>query len=185
MHPIHVANAAWVFASTAPSKVPFYIAGALLAGWAFGVAVTGIARPDLARSARAGRLVMLTSAILAAATVTTAVITARAPTEERGTPTAATPTNTLRIAADPTGESAYNRTSATVSTGPLTIRFANDSPVPHNVTIARGGRVVAPTSTIHGGRTTATATLPAGDYVFYCSVDGHRQAGMHGTLTVR
>ncbi|ADB51794.1 plastocyanin/azurin family copper-binding protein [Conexibacter woesei] len=186
MHPIRVADAAWVFAATTePSKVPFYIAGALLACWAFGVAAAGIARPDLARSARAGRLVILTSAILAAATVTTAVITAGAPTEEHDAQTAATQTNTLRIAADPTGDSAYDRTTATVSAGQLTVRFANDSPVPHNVTIARGARVVAATSTIHDGRTTATADLPAGDYVFYCSVDGHRQAGMRGTLTAR
>jgi plastocyanin len=185
MHLIRVTNAASVFASTAPSKVPFYIAGALLACWAFGVAATGIARPDFARSAGAGRLVMLTSAVLAAATVTTAVTTAGQATEERGTQPSAAPSDTLQIAADPTGQPAYDRTRATVGAGQLTIRFVNDSPVPHNVTIARGARVVTATSTIHGGRATATANLPAGDYVFYCSVDAHRQAGMHGTLTAR
>ena len=30
-----------------------------------------------------------------------------------------------------------------------------------------------------------TATLKAGTYAFYCSVPGHRQAGMVGTLKVQ
>jgi uncharacterized cupredoxin-like copper-binding protein len=37
---------------------------------------------------------------------------------------------------------------------------------------------------IGGGRSTVTATLKAGTYTFYCSVPGHEQAGMRGTLTV-
>jgi uncharacterized cupredoxin-like copper-binding protein len=35
---------------------------------------------------------------------------------------------------------------------------------------------------------TSTATIPnlkAGTYKFYCSVPGHREAGMEGTLTVK
>lgn len=183
MHLFRVAGAAWVFAST-PSKVPFYVAGAVLVCWAFGVAVTGIARPGFVRSERAAPFVVLTSAALAAAAIATAVTTAGPPTERHGAATA-TPSNTLQLAASPTGDLAYDRTSATVRAGRLTIRFVNASPIPHNVTIARGTRVLAATDTLHGGRATATATLSAGDYVFYCSVDAHRQAGMHGTLTVR
>jgi uncharacterized cupredoxin-like copper-binding protein len=39
---------------------------------------------------------------------------------------------------------------------------------------------------VQGGKTsTVTADLKAGTYKFYCSVDGHRAAGMEGTLTVR
>ena len=36
-----------------------------------------------------------------------------------------------------------------------------------------------------GGTSTVTTTLKPGTYTFYCSVDGHRQAGMEGTLAVR
>ena len=35
-----------------------------------------------------------------------------------------------------------------------------------------------------GGQTTFTVNLPAGSYTFICSVEGHAQAGMVGTLTV-
>jgi uncharacterized cupredoxin-like copper-binding protein len=30
-----------------------------------------------------------------------------------------------------------------------------------------------------------SAQLKPGNYTFYCSVPGHRQAGMQGTLTVK
>ena len=75
MHPTGVASAAWVFAS-APSKVPFYVAGGLLAGWAVLLSATGLRHPDFPESAGRARLVMLTSALLVAATATAAVLTA-------------------------------------------------------------------------------------------------------------
>ena len=37
----------------------------------------------------------------------------------------------------------------------------------------------------NGGTSTVTATLKAGTYEFYCSVDGHEAAGMKGTLTIK
>jgi plastocyanin len=178
MHPIHVASAAWVVAST-PSKVPFYVAGAVLAC----LAVTGLTRPGFVGTAGTARLVMLTSGVLAAATITTAVTTAGPPTESE--PAAAPPSNTLELSAPASGQAAYDVTSATVRPGEVAIRFANASIVPHNVTIARGERVIAATRTIESASTATSAHLEAGDYDFYCSVDGHRQAGMHGTLTVR
>ena len=36
-----------------------------------------------------------------------------------------------------------------------------------------------------GGTKTLTMTLAPGTYTYYCSVPGHRQAGMQGTLTVK
>ena len=36
-----------------------------------------------------------------------------------------------------------------------------------------------------GGQSTVTANLKPGTYQFYCPVDGHAQAGMQGTLTVK
>jgi uncharacterized cupredoxin-like copper-binding protein len=35
-----------------------------------------------------------------------------------------------------------------------------------------------------GETVTESVTVPAGTYTFYCSIPGHRSAGMEGTLTV-
>jgi plastocyanin len=188
MHPTDVANAAWVFAS-APSKVPFYLAGGLLAGWAVLLGAFGITHPDFPGSAERSRLVMLTSAVLVAATVTTAVITAGEAGTTEGTaarPTgSAAPTSALNLSADPTGQLAYDKKQATVRAGRFSIRLVNNSSLPHNVTIAKGAKILAHTKTISGATATTNANLPPGDYVFYCSVDAHRAAGMQGTLTVK
>jgi uncharacterized cupredoxin-like copper-binding protein len=62
--------------------------------------------------------------------------------------------------------------------------MANASPVEHNVTIADAGKVLGATPSFVGGSKTVTVTLKPGTYSFYCSVPGHKQAGMEGTLTV-
>ena len=186
MHPMGVANAAWVFVS-ATSKVPFYVAGGSLAGGAVLLGFTGLTHPDFPGSAGPARLVMLTSVLLVAATITTAVVTAGEEGAGERTAAAGAPAQgtTLELAADPAGKLAYDKKRATSKAGRLAIRFTNRSSLPHNVTIAKGGSVVARTKTIERGATTANAKLPRGDYVFYCSVDQHRQGGMQGTLTVR
>ena len=48
----------------------------------------------------------------------------------------------------------------------------------------KGKGVEEETKTVTGGSADVTVDLKAGKYEFYCPVDGHRQAGMEGTLTV-
>jgi hypothetical protein len=151
MHPTDVASAAWVFAS-APSKVPFYVAGGLLACWAVIVAATGIAQPDFPGSAGRARLVMLTSVVLVAAALAAAVVTGGGASEEGGAQdgaarsAGAAPTSgTLELAAEPTGRPLYDKDRAAVKAGKVEIRRANASSVPHNVTITRGTKTVAAT----------------------------------------
>ena len=63
------------------------------------------------------------------------------------------------------------------------VDFTNESSVPHNVSIEKGEDEVGKTKVVTGGNASTTATLKAGKYTYYCSVDGHEQAGMKGTLT--
>jgi plastocyanin len=162
----------------AASKVPFYVAGGTLAGWAVLVAAYGVMRPGFPGSATAARLVMLASALLVGTTVTAAVATG-------GDGAHAAAANALDLTADPGGQTAFDTQQATVLAGTRAIRLTNDSPVPHNITVAAGSRIVAQTRTVTKGKAETTARLGPGTYVFYCSVDAHRQGGMQGTLTVR
>ena len=92
----------------------------------------------------------------------------------------------LALAADPSGQLKFDKSSLSAKAGTVAIDFTNASPVGHNVTIASSsGTVVNETPTFQGGSKTVTMTLKAGSYVFYCSTPGHRQAGMEGTLTVQ
>jgi plastocyanin len=171
-----------------PSKVPFYVAGGGLACWAVLLALYGITHPDFPSSPARGRLAMATSAAVVAAAIATALATAGTPSHgaQRPAPAPASgASTTLRLAADRGGLPAFDRKRLTAPSGPITLRFANPSPVPHNVTIARGTSVVGATKTIAGADAVLTARLAAGSYTFFCSVDAHRQAGMLGTLTVR
>jgi plastocyanin len=180
MHLTGATSAPSVFAA-APSKLPFYLAGGLLVCWALAMAALGLLR-GVPRSQRGARGIMLGSVVLVAATMTSAVLTGSPPV----TAGAEAPTSTrAALAAQSGGALAYDRTSLALKAGADSIAFTNPSPVAHNVTIALGGRVVAASRTITQGATTLRADLRPGSYVYFCSVDAHRQAGMQGTLTVR
>jgi plastocyanin len=88
--------------------------------------------------------------------------------------------------ADPSGNLAFTTDSATAEAGEVTVDFTNSSSVPHDVAIEdSGGETIAQTETLAEGSDSTTANLKPGTYTFYCSVPGHRQAGMEGTLTVK
>jgi plastocyanin len=92
---------------------------------------------------------------------------------------------TLQLAADPSGALAFDKTKLDASAGQVTIDFTNDSSVQHNVTLDGPGVEDEGTDTITGGSTSKTFDLQPGTYTFYCSVDGHRAAGMEGKLVVK
>jgi plastocyanin len=93
---------------------------------------------------------------------------------------------TLHLAAAKTGALMYSAMSLSAKAGKVTIVFTNASPVPHNVSVQKGtsGPNIAATPTFAKGVKSITMNLTAGKYTYYCSVPGHRQGGMVGTLTV-
>jgi plastocyanin len=93
----------------------------------------------------------------------------------------------LTIAADPSGQLAFTQKTVTAKAGTVKIDFTNKSPAGHNLTIEQGtsGPVVGATPTFSGGSKTLSVKLKPGTYTFFCSVPGHRAAGMQGTITVK
>jgi plastocyanin len=79
----------------------------------------------------------------------------------------------------------YTSDSATASAGKVTVDFTNTQPLTHDVAIEdSSGKTVGKTELIAEGSDSAVVELEPGEYKFYCSVPGHREAGMEGTLTV-
>lgn len=92
----------------------------------------------------------------------------------------------VKFEADPSGNLAFTTTEATAKSGKVTVDFTNQSPIPHDVALEdEAGETIAQTETVAEGADSTTAELKPGKYTFYCTVPGHRQAGMEGTLTVK
>ena len=87
----------------------------------------------------------------------------------------------LTIPAEETGALAFETSRATAEPGPLQVVMPNPSPIQHNIALKDGpiGPVVGT-----GGRSVFETKVTAREYVYYCSVPGHEEGGMKGTLTV-
>jgi plastocyanin len=92
----------------------------------------------------------------------------------------------LSLEANAAGQLKYNKTSLTAKAGKVSIDFTNMAPEDHNVTVeSSSGEKVGATPTFQGGSKSLSLNLKPGTYKFFCSVSGHRTAGMEGTLTVK
>jgi plastocyanin len=93
---------------------------------------------------------------------------------------------TIAVAANPEGQFKYMPSTLSAKAGKVTIAFTNRAPVEHNLTVASAsGAVAGATPTFMGGVKNVTVSLTPGTYKYYCTVPGHRQAGMEGTLVVK
>lgn len=99
-------------------------------------------------------------------------------------PAAKGPGGTLQLAASPT-DLAFDTTSLTSKPGKVTIDFDNPATLEHNVAIDQDGKEIATSETIGKGKTSVSADLAPGTYTFLCTVPGHAEAGMEGTLVVK
>lgn len=94
--------------------------------------------------------------------------------------------STVSFEADPQGALAYTTTEASAKAGSVTIDFNNPQALTHDVAIeSSSGEEVGATELISEGEDSTTVDLKPGTYHFYCTVPGHREAGMEGTLVVK
>lgn len=83
-------------------------------------------------------------------------------------------------------ELAYTSDSAEAEAGKVEVEFTNPQSIGHDVAIEdANGNEVAKTEVVSDGKATASADLKPGSYTFFCTIPGHREAGMEGTLTVK
>jgi uncharacterized cupredoxin-like copper-binding protein len=91
----------------------------------------------------------------------------------------------LSLEADPSGQLAFTKKMLSAKAGKVTIVMKNPSQLSHDVSIQGAGVNQMGQVVPNGGTSTVSATLKPGKYTFYCSVPGHREGGMFGTLTVK
>ena len=185
----------------------FHAIGILFAIWAVTVTFLGITRPDFPGAIKGGteRAVLAIPVVLALATILTAVFVTKGEKKEKAqaatfkaksnpkpspsagasAPTPASKgTSQLKLTADPTGNLKFNTNALSAKAGTVQITMTNPSPLQHNITLQTPQGVKGGATVGTGKTSTVVAALKAGTYTFYCSVPGHRQAGMQGTLTV-
>lgn len=189
----------------------FVYVGAVAAAWAVLLAALGLSRHDFPPKG-GERVIIAISVLLVAGSIATAILTATSGPKAHGGvaiapatatppggpktggpgtgPTSAPPGSTgvsakLAISADPSGQLRFNTNKLAAKAGPVQITLSNPSPLSHNVSLQGPGVAKQGPTVSHGQTSTVSATLKPGTYTFYCSVPGHRQAGMVGTLTVR
>ncbi len=98
-------------------------------------------------------------------------------------PAAAT---SLDVSSPSDGSLVFEPNGLEAKAGSLTITYTNPSPVPHSLAVENAdGNVLGETQIFSQGEQEVTLNdLTAGEYVFFCTVPGHREAGMQGDLTV-
>jgi len=195
-------------------QTAFYVLGIALVVIALTVSVIGLRVerfPGSRLALAAGATVLI---LFVAGTTTAAVINAReeqkehneeAAAEEQKTETeaeeageapkeldqqgaeegAATGTSSLDLSAPEDGTLAFDTDQLDAAAGEVTINFDNPAALEHDVTIEQDGEEIAKSDLVSEGTTEVSADLEPGEYTFYCSVPGHREGGMEGTLTVK
>jgi plastocyanin len=97
---------------------------------------------------------------------------------------AATPTVEPDVSVTGTDALKYDPDALEADAGEIAIGLTAGESVEHNL-VVEGVDGDAPVVEVNKGATSVgTVELEPGEYTFYCSIPGHRTAGMEGTLTV-
>jgi plastocyanin len=177
----------------------FYVVGIVLVLLAVATSALGLRDRSFPGSRGPFAAAFALFLLLVAATTTAAVISARDEQEHReseeaaeaaeeaeaGEEAAAGGGSTLELSAPEDGSLAFDPSSLQAQAGEVTIEFTNPAAIEHDVYIEQDGEDLAESDLIADGEaSTASAELDPGEYIYYCSVPGHREGGMEGTLTV-
>lgn len=173
----------------------FYVLGGALALWAVVLSALGIARHKFPGGKGGERVVVAISSILVAGAVVSAIVSGVAEDEEEAeaqaeaaaeepAPEAVAGGEQVELSADPGGDLAFDADALEAPAGPVTLTMANPAAIEHNVALEGGGVAEQGETVPQDGTSTVSAELAAGEYAFFCSVPGHREGGMEGTLTV-
>ena len=94
--------------------------------------------------------------------------------------------STVNISTPSGSDLAYDQKDVSASAGQVTVDFKNNESIPHDVAIEdSSGKELGATDLVASGSANTTVNLTPGTYTFFCTVPGHREAGMEGTLTVK
>jgi plastocyanin len=81
-------------------------------------------------------------------------------------------------------EFAFQPSTVRTGSGSVTITLRNEGQFPHNIQFDGQDAPIFADNLTSGQSASTTINLAPGTYTFYCPVDGHRDRGMVGTLTV-
>jgi len=91
----------------------------------------------------------------------------------------------LTVTADPGGAPVFRPDSLRADAGRVRLELINLSSTAHSLCVEAADQgALGCTGTFRGDRAALRLRLKSGRYAFYCSVPGHRGAGMQGILTV-
>lgn len=186
----------------------FYVLGAVLVAGAVGISFLGIrAREFPPRPVLLG--ITAVFAVLVIGTATYAVLQAQDEQEHREAELAAEAEHaeeeeepaggasggagasgggggatTLEVTSPEDGSLEFSPDGLEAPAGAITLAYDNPSQVDHNIALELEGETIGETPTVAGRAVELTEELEPGEYVFFCSVPGHRESGMEGDLTV-
>ncbi len=94
---------------------------------------------------------------------------------------------TLKVEANPNGQLSYVPSKLSAKAGNVTIDFKNPQGLSHDIAVEDpAGKVIGQSELVAESSTTLSlSNLKPGTYHYYCTVPGHRDAGMEGTLIVK
>jgi plastocyanin len=101
-----------------------------------------------------------------------------------GTPSGGGAETSLDVTSPEDGSLVFEPNALSAPAGSITLVYANPSPVPHSIAIEADGMELDASETITESEAEVSAELSPGEYTFYCTVPGHRESGMEGTLMV-